>query len=245
MDAHRGYRRLVKVVGGVVTELWSDTIAFAVGRDCLLTLDAVGDGLTGYLDGVPLFAVRDPDLAAGAAGCYCWHADTARFASFRALAADWIPHVRFSAAEPVLAAGTRIVIHSGNAANWTAPPVPGVADRFLADLGDPGRCHLPPTTSIALRVRDALGALGHARVFLPDSAYTPLPGATVLRRADGVDVAIFPTTGPVLDPGELRVRLVYRRDNTAADPASAVLSQAGDHADEVVSLRVPIVPEIP
>lgn len=244
MDAQRGYRRLVKVVGGVVTELWSDTAVFPIGRDCLLTLDAVGDGLTGYLDGLPVFAVRDPDLAAGAAGCYCWHADTARFASFRALAADWIPHIRFSAAEPVLAAGTRIVVHSGNAADWTAPPVPGVADRFLATLGDPGRCHLPPTTSVALRVRDALGALGHARVFLPDSAYTPLPGATVLRRADGLDVAIFPTGGPGLDPGELRLRLIYRRDNTAADPASTILSQAGDHGDEEVTLRVPITPEV-
>ena len=49
MDAQRGYRRLVKSVGGVVTELWSDTTAYPVGRDCLLTLDAVGDGLTGYL----------------------------------------------------------------------------------------------------------------------------------------------------------------------------------------------------
>ena len=233
---------LVKSVGGVVTELWSDAAAFPVGRDYLLTLDAVGDGLTGFLNGEPLFAVRDPDILAGAAGCYCWHADAARFASFRALVADWTPHVRFAADEPVLAAGTRIVVYSGNAADWAAAPVPGVADRFLATLGDPGQRHLSPTTSVALRVRDALGALGHARVFLPDSAYTPLPGATVLRRADGLDVAIFPATSPGIDPGELRLRLVYRRDNTAADPASAVLSQAGDRADEQVTLRVPVPP---
>ena len=133
-------------------------------------------------------------------------------------------------------------MHSGNAADWAAAPVPGVADRFLATLSDPGRRRLPPGASVALRVRDALGVLGHSRVFLPDSAYTPLPDATVLRRADGLGLAIFPAASPGIDPGELRLRLVYRRDNTAADPASAVLSQAGDRADEQVTLRVPVPP---
>ncbi len=64
----------------------------------------------------------------------------------------------------------------------------------------------------------------------------------MLRRADGLDVAIFPVASPGIEPGELRLHFVYRRDNTAVGPASPVLSQAGDRADEQVTLRVPVPP---
>jgi hypothetical protein len=80
----------------------------------------------------------------------------------------------------------------------------------------------------------------HARQFLPDAAFAPVSALRILRRADGLDFALaVPANGSPgshLDPGEHRLRLTYRRDNTAADPASLVLSQAGDSSDEVVTL---------
>jgi hypothetical protein len=41
-----------------------------------------------------------------------------------------------------------------------------------------------------------------------------------------------------LDPGTYRLDLTYRRDNTARDAGSLVLSQAGDKSDERALLHV-------
>ncbi|HEY5054451.1 MAG TPA: hypothetical protein VII45_13700, partial [Solirubrobacterales bacterium] len=169
-----------------LTELWSDTTPYTVGRDYLVSLDLVGDAIVGYLDGVELFSVRDGDLSAGAAGVYCWANVGARFSSFRVLPAGWSTHCRFGSDEPILAAGTRIAVHSGSESDWTAAPTPGLAHRFLASPPDPGRRRLPADRAVALRYRGPDGLLGHARTFLPDAAYAPVSAAKVLRRADGL-----------------------------------------------------------
>ena len=44
---------------------------------------------------------------------------------------------------------------------------------------------------------------------------------------------------PTCLPGEYRLRLTYRRDNTAADTESLVLSQAGDATDETAWIDMP------
>ena len=243
MDRERGARRLVRCVAGVATELWSDAVAYEQGREYLVTLDVVGDALAGYVDGVPLFTVRDGNVPAGGAGLFCWRNTGARFQSFRVAAAQWRTHYRFAAETEPVAAGTRIVVHSGNASAWTAPPQPGVTHRFLAGTQDPGRRRLPAALPVSLRLRDDLGAPGHARRFLPAGEYAAVADARVLRKADGTDVAVVvPAAVPAgsrLDEGQYRLVLTYRRDDTAAHPGSVVLSQAGDTTDEEVTLDVP------
>ncbi|MPZ99110.1 MAG: hypothetical protein GEU80_07175 [Dehalococcoidia bacterium] len=243
MDRERSYRRLVKCVGGAVTELWADTGVYALGREYLLTLDAVGDTLVGYLDGVELFSVRDGSLATGTVGLYCWGNTGAHFSSVRVTEAAWSTQYGFHRRDEVLAAGTRIAIRSGNEVSWVEPLVPGLVHRFLAEAPDQGRTRLPAGRALDVRLRDAVGRIVHARRFLPDEAYAPLPAARLLRKADGTEAAIvIPSGGPTgstLPDGAYRLRFTYRRDNTASDPESTVLSRAGDQSDEVVTLDVP------
>jgi hypothetical protein len=95
MDSQRGYRRLVKNVGGVFTRLWEDAVSYEIGRVYELTVVAVGGTLRGYLDGVPLFVVEDSDIATGRVGLYTWGTTDARFSQVRVYPAaqafgDWL-----------------------------------------------------------------------------------------------------------------------------------------------------------
>lgn len=236
-DASVPYRRLTTCVGGAVTELWSDAGLMPAGRLALLTIDAVGDSLSGYLDGVELFTLHDATHPTGRVGLYCRRNPTARFGSAEVAPARWVTHVRFAPDEPSMAAGTEVRVHSGNTADWTAAPLPGVRDRFLAGPGDPGKAHLPADQPIWLRVVDRAGAPGHQRRFLPAADFAPVAGAAMLRRADGCGFAVTAPGSP-LASGTYRLTLTYRRDNTAHQPGSDILSRAGDTTDEVVLLDV-------
>ena len=88
MDGQRGYRRLVRIAGGVFTQLWEDTFAYTAGRAYEIAMAAVGGELRGYIDGVPMFVVRDTTLAAGRIGLYCWANQDARFSNVRVYPAD-------------------------------------------------------------------------------------------------------------------------------------------------------------
>ncbi len=79
VDAERSYRRLVKVAAGTFTLLWQDTTGYTVGDPLRLTVDAIGDRLSGYLGGTRLFTISDPDHEQGSIGLYCWANDGARF----------------------------------------------------------------------------------------------------------------------------------------------------------------------
>ncbi len=230
-------------VHGVVSELWSDNTVYELGRGYLVTLDIVGDALEGYLNGVRLFSVLDSGVTAGKIGLYCWGNTGARFQSVRVTAADWSTHYRFGPDEEPVPAGSRIRIHSGNGKDWTSPPTPGLSHRFLAAMQDSGRARLPVSLPVELRLRDAAGPAGHSRRFLPPGAYSSVPAIKVLRRADGLDTIILlpaaTTLGSQLVEGQYRLSLTYRRDNTAVDGASVVLSQAGDRSDEAVILDMP------
>lgn len=240
MDKQRAYRRLVKCVGGVVTQLWQDSVPYIQGREYLVTIDIVGDVITGYLDGVALFSVRDSSLSSGKIGLYCWANVGARFSSVRVIAAGWSTYYRFGLQEEVLAPGTRVVLHSGNAAAWIAPPKPGLTHRFLATMHDSGRVHLQASRPVDLRWRNAAGNLDHSRRFLPAVDFSAIGAAKVLRKADGTELAIFvPSLGPLgsaIAAGQYRLRFTYRRDNSAVDPDSIILSRGGDSAAEVVTI---------
>lgn len=236
MDRERSYRRLIASVAGVVSVLWSDTAPYVLGREYLVTIDAVADSLVGYINGTELFSVRDGSLSQGTIGLYAWANVGANFASVRVSDAGWSTHYTFGVDEPLVAAGTKIVIHSGNEVAWLAAPVPGVTRRFLAEAPDVGHLHLPTGRPLDTRLRNPIGEVGHARRFLQPAAYSPA-GVQVLRNADGTELAIFAGVG--LPKGQYRLTFTYRRNNTAAQPDSTILSRAGDHSDEVVVLDVP------
>jgi hypothetical protein len=243
MDRQRSYRRLVKCVAGEVSLLWHDDLPYSQSREYLLTLDVVGGSIVGYLDGVELFSVRDDSLAAGRIGLYCWANAGARFSSVRVTEAGWSPYYRFGLGEETVAAGTRITVHSGNSTDWSAPPTPGLTRRFLAAPQGPGRRRLPTNRPVELRIRDGRGNWGHGRSFLPATAFTTIGNVEVLRKADGTEFALFVPAGTPLgsqlSEGQHRLRFTYRRDNTATDPNSIALAQAGDRSDEIVVLDVP------
>jgi hypothetical protein len=239
MDHQRRYRRLIKKVAGVVTVLWEDTVQYTLGREYVLTVDCVGERITGYLDGVPLFTVEDNDLTAGRIGLYCWENTGARFAEVRVAAPAWTPYYTFEREES-LPAGTPVQIYAGNAAD--APPEkPGVVRRFIAALDERGHLRLP-TEGAELRLRTPDGTSGHMRRFLPDTDYAPIE-ARVLRKIDGTGFFIcVPAAIPVgsqLTFGQYRVKMTYRRDNRAVAPDSIVFSQAGVTDPEQVTIDIP------
>jgi hypothetical protein len=260
MDHWRSYRRLVRCVGGVVDELWSDAVAYEVDREHLVTIDAVGDALTGWVDGVEVFSVRDSSHPAGTVGLYCWANAGARFASVRVTGAGWSTHHVFPASATTSApatapagaglveAGTRVELHSGAAPGGGAaaapPPVPGLVHRYVATGGAQAHRRLPTHRPVDVRLSDTVtGEAGHARRFLPAAAYAPAGPLRVLRKADGTEAFLFqPATGSpgaTLAAGQLRLQVTYRRDNTAAVPGSQVRSRAGHTGDEHVTLDIP------
>lgn len=81
MDRERGYRRLVKNVGGTFTKLWEDSRLYTTGQSYRVTIMADGPVLRGYLDDVPMFAVTDSSLLSGRIGLYTWFDEDARFSN--------------------------------------------------------------------------------------------------------------------------------------------------------------------
>ncbi|MGB1250220.1 MAG: hypothetical protein ACPG8W_06260 [Candidatus Promineifilaceae bacterium] len=83
MDRQRAYRRLVRVEGGETTRLAEDTFAYERNRDYRLTVEALGDDLRIYQDGVLVFAVTDNRVANGRIGLYAWGNVGAQFKDVR------------------------------------------------------------------------------------------------------------------------------------------------------------------
>jgi hypothetical protein len=243
MDKAMSYRRFTKCVVGTVSELWHDDVPYVEGQEYLLTIDALGDSITGYLNGVHLFSVRDSAHPTGTVGLYCWANTGANFSSLKVTAAEWSTYYQFRPDEKNMTAGTRVLIHSGNSIDWTQQPRPGEEHRFLAVVQDPGQPALPTHRAVKLRWRDKLGAPGHTRTFLPTTAYTHEPPVRLLRKADGTDAAVFmpaaTSPGSQLPIGQYRLKFTYRRNNRALDSATTLLSRAGDQSDEVVTLAFP------
>ena len=239
MDHQRSYRRLIKKVAGVLTVLWDDTVQYTPGREYVLTVDCVGERITAYLDGVPLFTVEDSDLTAGRIGFYCWENPGARFAEVRVAAPAWTPYYTFGR-EAQLPAGTQVRIYAGNAVDAT-PEAPGVVRRFIASLDERGHLRLS-TEGAELRLMTSGGTSGHVRRFLPDTDYVP-KDARVLRKVDGTGFFIFvPAAIPVgsrLASGQYRLQMTYRRDNQDVAPDSVVFRQAGLSNPEQVTIDIP------
>jgi hypothetical protein len=237
MDQQRSYRRLIKKVAGEVIVLWEDAVQYTLGREYILTLDCVGERLTGYLDGVQLFTVEDGALAGRRIGLYCWGNPGAHFAEVRIAAPAWVPYYLFGH-EARLPAGTRVQVYTGNAAE-ASPEKSGVVRRFVASLDERGQLRLP-SEGVNLRVKAPDGTSGHVRRFLPEDYYAPVDGALVLRKADSTGFFLLPSPpSSALTSGQYRLKMTYLRDNRATDPDSQIFSHAGNSDPEHVTLDVP------
>ena len=234
-------RRLIRRAGGISTELWSG----AGPLDAMaVVVEAIGNRLRGWIDDALVFEVYDDGLAAGRAGVLSFDGVAGAWSMFevRHVTPKWERWHAFDAATGWRAAGRRFRILAGRRADAVLAATAG--EEALFQEIDPAtfraRLHAPGTD---LRIVDAGGQPGHVRRFLPDASYVAQPTARVLRAADGTGLLLFvPGAGPAgtdLAAGEYRLQLTYRRDITAVDASSLVLSQAGDSGDETALLDVP------
>jgi len=228
--------RLVKVIGGVETALWTGPINNLINVPIFAVLDAVGTRLSVAINGAVIAEVVDASLSAGAVALYCAANSGAAFDNLRVQEAAWQTYHRFGK-QPTVPAGQRLRVLAGGPD--TAPAaLPNTLDFFRANPGEEGNIHFRGT-SADLRVRARLNKMEQARTFLPPGRFTPVANAGVLRRADGCAFFICQRGAGTSPKAEYRLQLVYRRDNTAADPASQVLRENGTASDEVTVLDWP------
>ncbi|HEV8239544.1 MAG TPA: hypothetical protein VGS57_09265 [Thermoanaerobaculia bacterium] len=228
LDAEHGSRRLLRVVNGVSSVLWSDAVAPRPGREYALTIDSWGDRLAGFLDGAELFDL-DAGPSAGRLALALRRSPAARVRDLRWAAPEWTCWHAFGE-EEWLAAGTRVRIQARpNAAAAAA----GLVLRSAALAGDSGTARFDPH-GVELRLAAPDGSAGHARAFLPPTAYAAI-GFDALRKADGTGVVLIPKVSEGA-AGPLRLELTFHRDR--AD-AGRTFSQAGDRSAERVTLDVP------
>jgi hypothetical protein len=222
LNGATGARALVRRTGNQFTTLWSRIDQIVLGRTYLVTVDAVGSAVSIYIDGELMVAIDDDGPASGGIGLYS-HANTgAEFIEVRVSEPAWSPYFRFGR-EGTVAAGTRVRIHSGSAAE------PAILDplevhRFATEGIDRGERRFTGA-SVDLRVIGPEG-VEHARRFLSESSYTEVP-IKVLRKADGTAFLVVPQSADPFTPGTYRFGFEYRRDNTAADLQAPILSERG------------------
>ena len=245
MDRLLGYRRLIKKASGTVSVLCEDQVAYEVGRDYLVTVDAFGDLLQVYVDGVRLYSWVDKALSKGQIGLYCWGNAGARFDEVAVLAPQFVDYYCFEG-ESRLPAGTVIRIHAGSAP-YKAKTGGGIESRYVAQLGEQGWPLLNPTGEV-LRVIDQTGSEGHRRPFLPSNVYKPVP-VVLLRTRDGTAAYLFfPDDGNAVGPlpdGHYRLMFTFQRDISKKDPKVPVLRRAGSSDPEkaLIEFMVPSAQE--
>lgn len=236
MDQQLGYRRMVKKAGGQVSVLWESRDGYVVDVEHVVTIDCIGDRLTGYLNGVQLFSVEDSSLRAGRIGLYSWKNEGARFVEVKIAPPLWVPFYTFAQEEP-LPAGTRLRVFSGSRADQYQAE-PGVTARFAALLSERGSLNLG-TDRADIRLVAPNRAVVHQRAFLPAGLYQSVTDVRVQRKADGTAFLLLRENGNPFEQGQYRLQMTYRRENLAVDSNSQVLSEAGNREPEAVVLDIP------
>jgi hypothetical protein len=231
-DAPEGALHLVKKVDGTMTSLWTSPRKFDTTHEYLMIMDLVGGQISCWVDREQLCTIQDSDLANGQVGPYTAAVLTTRFAESR-VGLHLVPPLPLTDGLHLLTAG----------ASKCAPPRPTPPSQYR-----PGR-----STACRQAWRAGMGtSRSHRRRpkmrggrqydpyarFLPAADY-PVGSVAVLCKADGTGVFLVPTGGATLDPGTYRLDLIYRRDNTAHDTGSPVLSRARDKNDEHAMLDLP------
>jgi hypothetical protein len=83
MGQERGYRRLVRIVGGVHTILYEDKFVYEKDIDYLITIEAIGASIKIYQDGTRIIGLTDDAIEKGSVGLYCWANTNAQFKEVR------------------------------------------------------------------------------------------------------------------------------------------------------------------
>lgn len=161
MDCERKYRRLVKVINGVATELWGDTVSYEEDRWYRLVITARGPDLRCWLDGTPLFAVRDNSIGSGQVGLYTWAQSNAHFKGIRLKPNPYSDTAVLAEASLLDGADAKLTVAPGPA--WTTS-AEGLALKAVSDsecaIGDPTWSTL--RCSVMVRRDNLLGTLGLA-----------------------------------------------------------------------------------
>ncbi|WP_370978288.1 hypothetical protein [Agaribacterium sp. ZY112] len=79
MDAQRSYRKLIKMVDGVVTTLHSDTVNYVIDQEYALEVSAIGNVIEVHLDGELWYSGVDDSLNHGTVAPYIWAEQKAYF----------------------------------------------------------------------------------------------------------------------------------------------------------------------
>jgi hypothetical protein len=152
----------------------------------------------------------------------------------------WATYSTFEAGSK-LPAGTMLQIFPGVPATVSttqAAPVQLVG-RKAGDIDLPRRIFF----SLEFRIVGPDGKIIHTRHFLPDDDYVS-EDVEVLRKADGTGFfMVKPNSGSSDIPfplGQYRLKLTYHRNNKTLVSTSPILSQAGNQADEVVTIDIPL-----
>lgn len=184
LDAQQNVRRLVKKVAGVFSLLWEQAAGFAAGAPLMLTIDAAGGRLRGYLGGEALFDLRDDSHAAGRIGVFCRAND---LASFERIEVRRVPLQARALFEDRFAGGDLsgwAIVDEGTVA---APSQWSIADGTLAQTS---AIHAPPMEPESLDKRGTLAIAGD-----PDWADIVL-SIRLLSQADGAIGVAFRYTDP-------------------------------------------------
>jgi hypothetical protein len=197
------------------------------------------------LDGSVLVDLHDATLASGAVALYAGATASCRFAALTVDAAEpsWMTYHEFAGDEP-LAAGRRVRLFAGTAADLTLAPQSSEVRRFQGfATTDPWARRLP-AEGVDLRLVAPSGDVMHAHRFAPDAADATATAVRLLRATDGTGAVLVRSAdsaaGSRFAPGDYRLTWTFRRDNRTADPGSPLLSEAGDTSDEVVRIFIPV-----
>jgi hypothetical protein len=146
-------------------------------------------------------------------------------------ASTWLTLCAF-AAQDVIKAGMRIRLYSGD-----APQPSGSHTQLsmnIAATGHPGVARYP-SVGADLRLLDPSRRTACAIRILPEAGFSPLQAPAdvrVLRKGDATGLILVPGANDAFAPGAYALSMIYRRDISADDVDSIVLSQAGNTTDE-------------
>ena len=148
-------------------------------------------------------------------------------AAFDDPASIWLTLYEF--AEPkAIKAGIRIRLYSSGSSQPSGNHTQLVMN--IAAAGDPGIVRYP-ATGVDLHLLDPSGRTACAIRILPEADFVPVQApqdGRMLRKGDAAGLILIPGAGGTFAPGTYALSMNYRRDISAVDPDSIVLSQAGD-----------------
>lgn len=231
-----GGRKLIRRNGNQAIVLWSDAVNLSKDHPYAVTVDCTGSRINIYVNAVLAASVADAaGYTHGTVGLYSSNNTGAIFESVTVATPQWQPYYRFMQKD-ILAAGTRLRIHSGSISEpYTNTPLE--KDYFATEPVDTGDIRFTDAAA-TLRITAPKNGPEHTIQLLPNAAYATV-NTRLLRKGDGTAFVILPADSNPFAAGTYTLTLEYARDNTAANTNSPVFSESGVSDKEVVTLVLP------